>query len=102
LTAKRLQVKNAPKKSLEAKLIKLADKTSNLRAVANSPAPDWSVERRLEYVEWAKSVVAGLRGASSRLEQQPSDEAAERAVRALSLKSGVGCWGTGSIIPVQA
>jgi len=87
---KRLQVKNAPKKSLEAKLIKLADKTSNLRAVANSPAPDWSVERRLEYVEWAKSVVAGLRGASSRLEQQ-FDEAVERAVRALSLKSGVGC-----------
>ena len=70
--------------SINTKLIKLADKTSNLRAVANSPAPDWSVERRLEYVEWAKSVVAGLRGASSRLEQQ-FDEAVERAVRALSL-----------------
>src|SRR3954447_26827036 len=35
---KRLQVETAGKKSREAKLIKLADKTSNLRAVANSPA----------------------------------------------------------------
>jgi (p)ppGpp synthase/HD superfamily hydrolase len=37
---KRKQVESAPKKSREAKLIKLADKTSNLRAVAHSPAPD--------------------------------------------------------------
>src|SRR6266436_9197776 len=52
---KRKQVETARKKSREAKLIKLADKTSNLRTIASSPAADWSVERRLEYVEWAKS-----------------------------------------------
>ena len=75
---KRLQVINAPKKSREAKLIKLADKTSNVRAVADSPAPDWSVERRLEYVEWARSVVAGPRGTSLWLEEQ-FDEAARKA-----------------------
>jgi (p)ppGpp synthase/HD superfamily hydrolase len=79
---KRKQVESAPKKSREAKLIKLADKTSNLRAVANSPAPDWSVERRLEYVEWGKSVVAGLRGASPWLELQ-FDEAADLAIQSL-------------------
>jgi hypothetical protein len=56
------QVETAPKKRHEAKLIKLADKTSNVRAVENSPAPDWSVERRLEYVDWAKKVVAGISG----------------------------------------
>jgi len=77
---KRLQVEHAPHKSREAKLIKLADKISNVLAVANSPAPDWSVERRLEYVEWAKQVVAGLRGTSLWLERQ-FDEAAERAVQ---------------------
>ena len=71
---KRKQVDNAGKKSHKAKLIKLADKTSNLRAIATSPAADWSIERRLEYIEWAKSVVAGLRGTSPWLEQQ-SDEA---------------------------
>jgi (p)ppGpp synthase/HD superfamily hydrolase len=79
---KRKQVEAAPKKSREAKLIKLADKTSNLRTIASSPAADWSVERRLEYVEWAMAVVTGLRGTSSWLEQQ-FDEAAERAMRSL-------------------
>jgi guanosine-3',5'-bis(diphosphate) 3'-pyrophosphohydrolase len=76
---KRKQVENAAKKSRQAKLIKLADKTSNLRTIAASPAADWTVERRLEYVAWAKAVVAGLRGTSPWLEGQ-FDEAAERAV----------------------
>jgi (p)ppGpp synthase/HD superfamily hydrolase len=80
---KRKQIENAGKKSREAKLIKLADKTSNLRAVANSPAPDWSVERRLEYVEWAKRVVAGVRGTSPWLEKQ-FDEAAIGAEQSLN------------------
>jgi (p)ppGpp synthase/HD superfamily hydrolase len=79
---KRKQVVAAPKKSNEAKLIKLADKTSNLRTIASSPAAGWSVERRLEYVEWAKSVVAGLRGTSPWLEKQ-FDEAAARAVQSV-------------------
>jgi (p)ppGpp synthase/HD superfamily hydrolase len=80
---KRKQIEAAPKKSSEAKLIKLADKTSNLRTIASSPAAGWSVERRLEYVEWAKSVVARLRGTSPWLERQ-FDEAAERAMQSLN------------------
>jgi (p)ppGpp synthase/HD superfamily hydrolase len=79
---KRKQIENAPKKSREAKLIKLADKISNVRAVTISPAIGWPVQRRLEYIEWAKQVVAGMRGTSPWLEQQ-FDEAADRAVRAL-------------------
>jgi guanosine-3',5'-bis(diphosphate) 3'-pyrophosphohydrolase len=50
---KRRQVENAGKKSYKAKLIKLADKTSNLRTITSSPAADWSIKRRLEYIEWA-------------------------------------------------
>jgi (p)ppGpp synthase/HD superfamily hydrolase len=80
---KRKQVENAGKKSHKAKLIKLADKTSNVRAVTHSPAPDWSVERRLEYIEWAKAVVAGLRGTSPWLEQQ-FDEAVVLAMQSLN------------------
>ena len=80
---KRKQIETAPKKSREAKLIKLADKTSNLRAVASSPAADWSVKRRLEYIEWAKNVVACLRGISPWLEQQ-FDEAVAAAERSLN------------------
>jgi (p)ppGpp synthase/HD superfamily hydrolase len=68
---KRKQIETAPKKSREAKLIKLADKASNLRAIATSPTADWSVKRRLEYIEWAK------------LEQQ-FDEAVAAAERSLS------------------
>jgi (p)ppGpp synthase/HD superfamily hydrolase len=80
---KRQQIKTAPKKRREAKLIKLADKTSNLRAVESSPAADWSVKRRLEYIEWAKNVVACLRGISPWLEQQ-FDEAVAAAERSLN------------------
>jgi guanosine-3',5'-bis(diphosphate) 3'-pyrophosphohydrolase len=85
---KRRQIETAPKKSREAKLIKLADKTSNLRTIASSPAAGWSVERRLEYVEWAKSVVAGLSGTSPWLEQQ-FDEAANRALQSLDPVVGI-------------
>lgn len=57
---KRLQTVNAAKKSASACLVKLADKASNVAAISNSPPADWSLERRLEYIEWAKSVVDGL------------------------------------------
>jgi (p)ppGpp synthase/HD superfamily hydrolase len=79
---KRIQVETAHKKSDDAKRIKLADKTSNLRAITFSPPPDWSVKRRLEYIRWAKEVVSGLRGASPLLEQQ-FDRAAEEAERSV-------------------
>jgi hypothetical protein len=40
--------------------------------------PDWSVRRRLEYVAWARDVVAGLRGTNAWLEAE-FDRAAEAA-----------------------
>ena len=77
---KLIQVETASTKSPRAKILKLADKTSNLRAVAASPPSDLSVKRRIEYVEFARKVVAGLRGVNSELEQQ-FDEAAVAADR---------------------
>jgi (p)ppGpp synthase/HD superfamily hydrolase len=77
---KRRQVEDAPKISREAKLVKLADKISNVRTLSAAPPPDWSIERRLEYIEWARQVVAGLRGTSTSLEQQ-FDDTAKRAIR---------------------
>ena len=67
---KELQAETAHKKSPKAKVIKLADKISNLRALATSPAPDWSVRRKMEYITWARKVVAGLRGTNEILEKQ--------------------------------
>jgi GTP diphosphokinase / guanosine-3',5'-bis(diphosphate) 3'-diphosphatase len=74
------QVKAAPTKSARAKILKLADKASNLRAVAASPPANWSVKRRKEYVDWAREVAKGLRGVNQRLEDQ-FDEAAAAAER---------------------
>ncbi len=79
---KRLQVLHAPSLSPRAKLLKLADKTSNLRAMAESPPSDWPVQRRRDYIEWGRSVVAGLRGADPWLEAR-FDEAADAAEAAL-------------------
>lgn len=67
---KRLQVEHAPHKSLRAKQVKLADKISNVRDVIANPPADWSPERRQEYLEWARQVVAGLRGANPLLESE--------------------------------
>ena len=66
---KRLQVSNAAKKSEGARLIKIADKTSNLCALAASPPADWEHERVLEYIEWSEQVVANCRGLNVRLER---------------------------------
>jgi len=65
---KRLQIEHAPGLSAEAKLVKLADKICNLRDVAERPPAKWDLERRREYFDWAKRVVAGVRGVQPRLE----------------------------------
>ena len=65
---KRLQVVKASSKSTGAKLIKLADKISNLRDLTSSPPVNWTTERKSEYFLWAKEVVNGLRGANAHLE----------------------------------
>ncbi|MEA2907848.1 MAG: diphosphokinase / guanosine-3,5-bis(diphosphate) 3-diphosphatase [Alphaproteobacteria bacterium] len=57
---KRLQIETAPDKTPRAKLLKIADKISNMNSVAVSPPADWPVERRLEYITWSKTVVAAL------------------------------------------
>jgi len=74
---KRLQVENASKKSERAKILKLADKTSNLRSISASPPPDWSLNRRREYVDWARQVADGLTGVSEWLEAEFQNAANE-------------------------
>lgn len=66
---KRLQIEHAPHLSARAKLIKLADKISNVREVMYTPPKGWDQRRRAEYIDWAASVVAGCRGTNRSLEQ---------------------------------
>ena len=79
---KNLQVANASKKSPRAKLLKLADKTSNLRSIAHSPPEDWDTARKQEYINWATEVVAGLKGVNPWLEEL-FDEALKGAQKEL-------------------
>jgi guanosine-3',5'-bis(diphosphate) 3'-pyrophosphohydrolase len=65
---KQLQIEHARHASKQAKLVKLADKICNLRDIAATPPADWSTERKAEYFDWAKSVIAGVRGVHPQLE----------------------------------
>jgi len=65
---KRLQIEHAAHASDNAKQVKLADKISNLRDVANNPPASWSLERRQEYFDWAKEVIDQVRGVHATLE----------------------------------
>jgi (p)ppGpp synthase/HD superfamily hydrolase len=67
-TRKRLQIEHAPNLSFKAKHIKIADKISNILSVTHSPPKGWSMERRLEYLEWSEGVVDGCRGTNEGLE----------------------------------
>lgn len=69
-TRKTLQVQNAHKKSSRAQTLKLADKISNLRSILSSPPRDWSAERKREYFDWAKDVVAGLQSPNPALKEE--------------------------------
>ena len=79
---KQLQIEHAPHLSTGAKLVKLADKISNVTDVIERPAEDWDEQRRREYVEWGLAVVAGLRGVNSALENR-FDHVVERAKTSL-------------------
>ena len=57
---KELQIEHAPHKSTGASLVKLADKTCNLRDLASTPPSDWSLSRKQAYFDWAKQVVDSL------------------------------------------
>lgn len=70
---KRKQVESAPLKSPKAKLIKIADKISNLKSVIASPPIDWNLERKCEYFIWSNMVVSGCRGGNPNLEAKFDD-----------------------------
>ena len=66
---KRLQIEHAPHLSERAKIVKLADKISNILGIVQTPPAGWSLERRKEYLDWSDQVVAGCRGANAALEK---------------------------------
>lgn len=67
-TRKRLQVDHAPALSAPARLVKLADKICNVADLAEHPPAAWPRTRCLEYIDWCREVIAGLRGSHAGLE----------------------------------
>ncbi|MDE5442068.1 HD domain-containing protein [Bradyrhizobium sp. CSA207] len=59
---RRRQVIDAPKKSTGAKLIKIADKISNIGARIHSDPTAEERDDLADYADWAEQVVAGCRG----------------------------------------
>jgi guanosine-3',5'-bis(diphosphate) 3'-pyrophosphohydrolase len=84
-----LQVEKASKLSAGAKQIKIADKISNLCAIMDSPPKDWSLEEKVQYIDWAKEVVDKMRGVNENLEKyfdQTYLKAKERVLTARILR----------------
>ncbi|MCX6067383.1 MAG: HD domain-containing protein [Chloroflexi bacterium] len=84
-TRKRLQIEHAAHISPKAKLIKLADKISNLNDLLYSPPHSWTFTRKQKYLLWTKQVIDGLRGANSALENR-YDELLATGKRILELE----------------
>jgi guanosine-3',5'-bis(diphosphate) 3'-pyrophosphohydrolase len=86
---KRLQVEHAPNLSPGAKLIKLADKISNVREIGADPPKDWDVKRREKYFAWAREVVDAMGRINPGLEQR-FDSTLEEATRLLAEEAAAG------------
>jgi len=66
---KRQQIEHSAHLPYKAKLVKLADKTANLRDIARCPPQHWEPERVSAYFDWAAEVVTQLRGTHAGLEE---------------------------------
>jgi len=75
---KQRQIEHAAHISDQAKLVKLADKISNLRDVASNPPSGWNLQRRQGYFDWAMAVIDRLRGVHGPMETIFDDAYARR------------------------
>lgn len=75
---KRIQVETLPRRSDGARLIRLADKVSNLRSLANDPPQHWSRDTARDYIKFCRQIGAIARSISPPLGLD-LDAAANRA-----------------------
>ena len=66
---KKPQVEHAPHLSDRAKCLKLADKTCNVLDVIHGQPVGWSLERRIDYLDWTEESSVGCRGVSAALKE---------------------------------
>jgi guanosine-3',5'-bis(diphosphate) 3'-pyrophosphohydrolase len=75
------QIEDAPHKSPGAKLIKIADKISNIGARIQSDRTTQERDELADYAGWAEKVISGCRGVNPWLDEKFDDAA--KAARAL-------------------
>ncbi|WP_456626310.1 phosphohydrolase [Bradyrhizobium sp. URHC0002] len=63
------QIEDAPHKSPDAKLVKIADKISNVSARILPHPSETDRDELADYVAWAEKVVAGCRGVNAMLDR---------------------------------
>ena len=78
---KRLQTERASQLSPAAVLITLGDKISNVSEVTSSSPADWDERRKIEYLDWAESVICNCRKTNQQLEEHFQNALAEARCR---------------------
>jgi guanosine-3',5'-bis(diphosphate) 3'-pyrophosphohydrolase len=64
-----LQVKTIGAISPGAKLIRLADKISNITDLQKTPPADWDEKTSIDYLNWTEQVIGRIKGVNSKLEK---------------------------------
>ena len=66
---KRLQIRNAATLSPKARLVRLADKISNVRDIDAGSPVSWDAQRKSNYISQSRQIVDRIRGVSPDLER---------------------------------
>lgn len=70
LERKKQQIEHAKHISTGAKLVKLADKYSNLSGLVTDPPAHWSLEEVVGYAVWGYAVFSNLKGVNAVMEER--------------------------------
>ncbi len=66
---RKIQVDTVSDKSPGAKLIRLADKISNVTDLLHAPPSGWDAQKKVDYLAWTEKVVDNVRGINTCLEK---------------------------------
>ncbi|CAN5433126.1 HD domain-containing protein [soil metagenome] len=72
-----MQLERVESLSSKAKLIKLADKIANVKAILSYAPEGWDVEKRSIYINWADRFISAIRGTNENLEKYYDEIVAE-------------------------
>lgn len=83
----RMQIETIGERSEAARLLRLADKISGLRELAEDPPAGWDMTRRRDWLQFATDVVDGCRGLNPALDLL-ADQAVAAAGRSIDESRG--------------